>query len=49
MQVWTPAWLFLPKRPWTRLLLIVEPNGRNAGWPEGGLYDQLASAGMPWG
>lgn len=43
--VWCPAWLFLPKRDWDRILLIVEPNGRNGAWQEDGLYDQLATAG----
>lgn len=45
-HVWTPAWLFLPKRAWTRLLLLVEPNGRNAAWHEDELCDQLAGAGI---
>jgi cephalosporin-C deacetylase-like acetyl esterase len=45
-QVWTPAWLFLPKRAWTRLLLLIEPNGRNTAWHEEELYDQLATAGI---
>jgi dienelactone hydrolase len=45
-KVWAPAWLFLPKRAWTKLLLVIEPNGRNAHWHEGDLYAQLASAGM---
>jgi cephalosporin-C deacetylase-like acetyl esterase len=44
--VWAPAWLFLPKRSWTRLLLVIEPNGRNGAWHEDELYDQLASAGI---
>jgi cephalosporin-C deacetylase-like acetyl esterase len=45
-QVWCPAWLFLPKKPWTRLVLVLEPNGRNGRWREGDLYDQIASAGV---
>jgi len=45
-QVWAPAWLFLPKRAWTRLLLLIEPNGRNGAWHEGELYDRLATAGI---
>ena len=45
-QVWAPAWLFLPKREWTRLLLLVEPNGRNGEWHEDELYDRLAGAGI---
>jgi hypothetical protein len=45
-RVWAPAWLFLPNRAWTRLLLLIEPNGRNAAWHEDELYDQLAAAGI---
>jgi cephalosporin-C deacetylase-like acetyl esterase len=45
-RVWAPAWLFLPKRAWTRLLLVIEPNGRNGAWHEDELYDQLAGAGI---
>lgn len=45
-RVWAPAWLFLPKHAWTRLLLIIEPNGRNGAWHEDELYDQLAGAGI---
>lgn len=45
-HVWCPAWLFLPKRPWTRLVIVVEPNGRNGRWHEGELYDETASAGV---
>ena len=43
---WSPAWLFLPKHPFTRLLLILEPNGRNGQWREDDLYPQLAASGM---
>jgi hypothetical protein len=45
-QVWAPAWLFLPKRAWSRLLILVEPNGRNGRWREDDLYPQLAAAGI---
>jgi cephalosporin-C deacetylase-like acetyl esterase len=45
-QVWAPAWLFLPKRAWTRLLLLIEPNGRNGAWHEDELYDRLAGTGI---
>jgi cephalosporin-C deacetylase-like acetyl esterase len=45
-HVWAPAWLFLPKRSWTRLLLLVDANGRNRSWHEDELYDQLAAAGI---
>jgi dienelactone hydrolase len=45
-KVWVPAWLFLPKRAWTRLLLILEPGGRNGRWREDDLYPKLAESGM---
>jgi hypothetical protein len=45
-KVWSPAWLFLPKRSWNRLLLLIEPGGRNGLWREGDLYPQLAAAGI---
>jgi hypothetical protein len=45
-QVWCPAWIFLPKRAWNQMLLVIEPNGRNGAWHEGELYDQLATAGI---
>ena len=44
--VWCPAWIFLPKRAWSRMLLLIEPNGRNGAWHEDELYDQLATAGI---
>jgi dienelactone hydrolase len=45
-KVWAPAWLFLPKRAWTRLLLILEPGGRNGRWREDDLYPRLAESGL---
>lgn len=45
-HVWCPAWLFLPRRAWTTLVVVVEPNGRNGRWHEGELYDQVASSGV---
>ncbi|HXB71989.1 MAG TPA: acetylxylan esterase [Candidatus Acidoferrales bacterium] len=45
-KVWAPAWLFLPKHAWTRLLLILEPGGRNARWREDDLYPRLAAHGI---
>jgi hypothetical protein len=45
-KVWCPAWVFVPKRAWNRMLLIIEPNGRNGAWHEEELYDQLATAGI---
>jgi dienelactone hydrolase len=44
--VWAPAWLFLPKAAWSRLLLILEPNGRNGRWHEDELYPELAGGGI---
>ena len=44
-RVWVPAWIFMPKQTATRLLIIVEPNGRNTAWGEGGLYQRLAAEG----
>ena len=45
-NVWAPAWLFVPRRPWTRLLLAIEPSGRNLRWHEDDLYAQIAGAGI---
>ena len=45
-HVWAPAWFFLPKRDWSRLVILVEPNGRNGAWHEDELYDRLASSGV---
>jgi len=45
-KVWAPAWLFLPQRAWTRLLLILEPGGRNGRWHEDDLLPKLAAAGI---
>jgi len=45
-QVWCPAWIFIPKRAWSRMVLLIEPNGRNGLWHEDELYDQLATAGI---
>ncbi len=42
--VWIPAWLFVPKQA-SRLLIIVEPYGRNVRWREGDLYQGLAAKG----
>jgi len=44
--VWLPAWLFLPKAAGTKLLLILDPNGRNTQWHEDELCHRLASAGV---
>jgi hypothetical protein len=45
-KVWVPAWLVVPRHAWTRLLLVLSPNGRNSGMGEGGLLAQLAGRGM---
>jgi hypothetical protein len=44
--VWLPAWLFVPKANWNRLLLILDANGRNTQGHEDELYPQLAAAGI---
>jgi len=44
--VWVPAWLFLPKSAWTKLLVLLDPNGRNVQWHEDELYARLAGAGV---
>jgi cephalosporin-C deacetylase-like acetyl esterase len=45
-KVWCPAWVFVPKRDWSRMLLLIEPNGRNGAWHEEELYDQIGTAGV---
>jgi cephalosporin-C deacetylase-like acetyl esterase len=45
-KVWVPAWLFTPRRAWTRLLLILDPGGRNGRWREDDLYPRLAQSGL---
>lgn len=46
-HVWLPAWLFHPPRadPQRPVLLTLEPQGRNARWQEGALYQTLAERG----
>ncbi|MFN7921908.1 MAG: prolyl oligopeptidase family serine peptidase [Bryobacteraceae bacterium] len=45
-QVWLPGWIFQPMQGQDRrLLLVVEPGGRNARWNEDSLYQQMAAAG----
>ena len=44
-HVWVPAWIFVPKQPVKRLLIIAEPRGRNSGWAEGALFQRLAAGG----
>jgi hypothetical protein len=44
-RIWMPAWIFVPKQPVRRLLIIVEPGGRNSAWQEGGLCQRLAAQG----
>jgi cephalosporin-C deacetylase-like acetyl esterase len=41
-QVWIPAWIFVPKRPSKKLLVVLEPSGRNSHWHEDDLYQRLA-------
>ncbi len=44
-KVWLPAWLFLPPEP-ASVLLAVHSAGRNVGWREGELYQNLAARGV---
>jgi cephalosporin-C deacetylase-like acetyl esterase len=46
-NVSAPAWLLTPNSETAGkpVLVIFEPNGRNAHWQEGNLYHQLAAAG----
>jgi cephalosporin-C deacetylase-like acetyl esterase len=44
--VWLPVWLFLPRTDWKKLLLILDPSGRNTQWHEDELYPRLAGAGI---
>jgi dienelactone hydrolase len=44
-HVWAPAWIFVPKQSKGRLLIALDPAGRNAHWAEGGLYQKLAAEG----
>jgi hypothetical protein len=44
-RVWAPAWIFVPKQTVRRLLIAVEPGGRNSQWMEGGLNQRLAAEG----
>ena len=44
-HVWVPAWIFVPKQPVKRLLIIAEPRGRNSAWAEGALFQRLAAGG----
>jgi hypothetical protein len=40
--VWVPAWIFKGRTQSNDLLILLEPNGRNALWHEGELYQNLA-------
>jgi len=44
--IWLPAWVFLPRANWSKLLLILDPGGRNSQWHEDELYPRLAGAGL---
>jgi hypothetical protein len=45
-NVFVPAWLFLPRSGQRdRVLLTLEPRGRNGRWREGDLWHRLASEG----
>lgn len=40
--VWAPVWIFSPRKPVDRLVVAVEPGGRNQRWHEGELWQELA-------
>ena len=44
--IFLPAWLYKPKTPNGKLLLIADPAGRSARWQEGQLLHQLAQGGF---
>ncbi|MBM3811842.1 MAG: hypothetical protein FJW20_09425 [Acidimicrobiia bacterium] len=46
--VWVPYWLFHPRKPGSdaRVLVLLEPAGRNARWNEDSLCQQLAARGI---
>jgi cephalosporin-C deacetylase-like acetyl esterase len=48
VKVWAPAWLFVPGKvdPAKPALIVLEPQGRNARWREGQLYQGLAAEGL---
>lgn len=44
--VFVPAWVFVPESgSRDKVLLVLEPRGRNGRWREGDLYPRLAAAG----
>jgi cephalosporin-C deacetylase-like acetyl esterase len=45
-NVWVPAWLYLPKRAWRRLVMVIDPAGRNNHDGEAGLSAQIANTGI---
>lgn len=48
LEVRAPAWVYIPHRLSAEgpVLTIVEPQGRNSRWAEGGLYQELAAGGL---
>ena len=40
-----PAWLFIPEKRAAPTMLLLDENGRNQHWREGGLCEQIASRG----
>jgi len=40
--VWVPMWIFCSKRPADRLVVAVDPDGRNQRWHDGELWERLA-------
>lgn len=40
--LWVPMWIFVPKGHATKLVIILDTNGRNDHWQEGDFYQTLA-------
>ncbi|MBV9265507.1 MAG: acetylxylan esterase [Acidobacteriaceae bacterium] len=40
-DVWVPLWVFVPRRPVQHLIVLLDPQGRDRDWQEGGLPQSL--------
>ena len=45
-SVWVPAWAYPPAGAWKRLIVLLDPAGRNGSHGDAGLSVQLAGAGI---
>lgn len=41
-DVWVPMWIFEPNHPARKMIIVLDPSGRNEGWGEDDLYQELA-------